>query len=118
MKLDEHGGDTVRLHHMVEYAQKAIQFTRGESRNDLDSDEMLAFATIYLIEIIGEAARNLSSGLCSQHPEVPWELITGTGNRLAHGYNDVDLDVIWTIVKKDLPLLVRQLKRILKEREN
>ena len=75
---------------------------------------MLALAVIHLIEIIGEASKSVSEEFRENHPEVPWELIAGTRNRLAHGYIDVDLDVIWAIVKKDLPGLIRKLKTLLR----
>jgi len=104
--------DNIRLRHMLDYAQKAVQFTKGRSRADLDTDEMLALAVIHLIEIIGEASRSVSEEFREEHPEIPWEQISGTRNRLAHGYIDVDLDIIWAIVKKDLPGLVRKLKRV------
>jgi uncharacterized protein with HEPN domain len=100
---------------MIDYAQKALQFTHGKNRTDLDTNEMLSLSIVHLIEIIGEAAKNVSTGLRERHPEVPWELIYGTRNRLAHGYIDVDLDIIWTIVTKELTPLVKNLKRILKE---
>ncbi len=106
--------DITRLRHMLEYAQKAVQFTRGKRRKDLDDNEMLAMATIHSIEIIGEAIRTISEEFRESYPEIPWEAISGTRNRLAHGYVEVDLDVIWTIVNKDLPKLIKQLKRILK----
>ena len=75
---------------------------------------MLALAVIHLIEIIGEASKSVSEEFRENHPEVPWELIAGTRNRLAHGYIDDDLDVIWAIVKKDLPGLIRKLKTLLR----
>ena len=103
--------DNIRLRHMLDYAQKAVQFTKGRSRADLDTDEMLALAVIHLIEIIGEASRSVSEEFRGEHPEIPWEQISGTRNRLAHGYIDVDLDIIWAIVKKDLPGLIRRLKK-------
>ncbi len=109
--------DIVRVRHMLDFAKKAVQFTRGHSRANLDSNEMLALATIHLVEIIGEAARTVSGELRQRYPEVPWESISGTRNRLAHGYIDVDLDIIWTIVSKDLPPLIRQLTRILQEEQ-
>jgi uncharacterized protein with HEPN domain len=115
MANPEYKDDLIRIRHMLDYAQKAIQFTRGCNRADLDSNEMLALATIHLIEILGEASRAVPAELRQRYPEVPWDLISGTRNRLAHGYIDVDLDIVWTIVKKDLPPLVLQLKRILKE---
>ncbi|MDD5189532.1 MAG: DUF86 domain-containing protein [Dehalococcoidales bacterium] len=105
--------DVVRLHHMLEYAQKAAQFTRGRNRADLDENEMLSLAVIHLIFLIGEAAYGVNETTQEKHPEIPWKLITGTRNRLAHGYIDVDLDIIWAIVKKDLPGLIRKLKKIL-----
>jgi uncharacterized protein with HEPN domain len=106
--------DLIRLRHMLDYAQKAVQFTKGYTRADFDSNEMLALAVIHLIEIIGEASKSVSEEFRENHPEVPWELIAGTRNRLAHGYIDVDLDVIWAIVKKDLPGLIRKLKTLLR----
>jgi len=106
-------GDAVRLRHMLEYAQKAVQFTKGYTRADLDTNEVLALAVIHLIEIIGEASKSVSEEFRENHPEIPWELISGTRNRLAHGYIDVDLDIIWTIVRKDLPGLIRKLKIVL-----
>jgi len=107
--------DIIRLRHMLDYAQKAVQFIRGRSRTDLDADEMLAMATIHSIEIIGEAARTISGELRDRHPEVPWDLIIGTRNRLSHGYIEVDLDVIWTIASKDLPPLIGQLEKLIAE---
>ena len=104
--------DIVRIHHMLDYAQKAIQFTEDHTRADLDANEMLALAVIHLIEIIGEASKSVSEEFRDSHPEIPWEPIADTGNRLAHGYIDVDLDIIWTIVRKDLPGLIRKLKKI------
>ncbi len=99
---------------MLDFARKAVQFSRGKQRGDLDSNEMLAMATIHLVEMLGEASRNITPELQQRYPEVPWELISGTRNRLAHGYIDIDLDIIWTIVTKDLPPLIIKLRRILK----
>ena len=115
MRTAGHKDDIVRIRHMLDFAQKAVQFNTGKNRTDLDTDEMLAMATIHMIEVIGEASRTVSDAFQEKYPEIPWQPITGTRNRLAHGYIDVDLDIIWTIVTKDLPSLIRQLKRILKE---
>jgi uncharacterized protein with HEPN domain len=108
--------DLIRVRHMLDFARKAVQFNKGKSRADLDSNEMLAMATIHLIELLGEASRTISSELRLQYPDIPWELISSTRNRLVHGYIDVDLDVVWTIVTEDLPRLIAQLRSILKDR--
>jgi len=117
MQKPDYKDDIVKVRHMLDFAQKAVQFTRGHNRVDLDTNEMLAFATVHLVEVIGEAAQTVSGELRRQYPEVPWESISGTRNRLAHGYIDVDLDIIWTIVTKDLPPLIGQLTRILQEEQ-
>ena len=113
--MSNHKDDITRIRHMLDFAEKAVGFNKGRSRADLDSNEMLAMATIHLIEVIGEASRSVSGELREKYPKIPWEAISGTRNRLAHGYIDVDLDIIWTIVTKDLPTLIRQLRRILKD---
>jgi len=115
MSIPGHKEDIIRVQHMLDFARKAVQFTRNKQRSDLDTDEMLALATVHLVEMLGEASRNISSDLQKRYPEVPWELLSGTRNRLAHGYIDVDLDIIWAIVTRDLPPLIKQLKTILKD---
>ena len=115
MRQPKRKDDIVLLHHMIDFSRKAVEFTRGHRRADLDSDEMLALATVRLIEMIGEAARNISEELRQRYTGIPWDLISGTRNRLAHGYIDVDLDIIWTIVTRDLPTLIKELERILKQ---
>ena len=106
--------DITRIRHMLDFAQKAVRFNKGRSRADLDSDEMLAMATIHLVEMLGEASRSVSEVLREKYSRIPWEAISGTRNRLAHGYIDVDLDILRAIVTGDLPPLITQLKHILK----
>jgi uncharacterized protein with HEPN domain len=109
--------DRILLHHMLDAARKARDFIRGRSRADLDSDEMLTLAVIRLLEVIGEAARNLSQNIRDGHPEIAWKQITGTRDRLIHGYFDVDLDIIWAILTRDLPPLVSSLEKLLSQEE-
>jgi uncharacterized protein with HEPN domain len=69
--------DRVRLRHIADALSAAIRFTEGRSREDLDKDEMLAFALVHAILIVGEAAGKVTAELRDQHPQVPWALITG-----------------------------------------
>jgi uncharacterized protein with HEPN domain len=96
---------------MREAAEKAIAYTVGRDRSILDSDEMRTLAVVRLVEIIGEAARAVSEPTRTQFPEVSWRQIVGTRDRLIHGYEEVDLDILWTIVTDDLPVLVAELNR-------
>jgi uncharacterized protein with HEPN domain len=104
--------EEIRLRHMLDAARKAISFVQGRSRADLDSDEMLALAVVRLIEVLGEAARQISRTTRERYPQIPWRQIAGTRDRLIHGYFDVDLDIIWEIVTRDLPPLIEALQQI------
>jgi uncharacterized protein with HEPN domain len=104
--------DTVRLHHMLEAAQKARSFVRDREKCDLESDEMLSLAVVRLLEILGEAATRVSAATQAMYPQIPWRQIAGTRNRLIHGYFNVDLDIVWAILEKDLPPLIAHLESI------
>lgn len=81
---------------------------RGRTRDDLDSDRMLNLALVRLMEIVGEAAARVPAEFRSENPEVPWQDIADLRNRLVHGYDAVDLGVLWAIVHDDLgPLIVQ-----------
>ncbi len=105
----------LRVADMLDAARDAIGFIRGCSREDLDTNRMVLYALARAIEILGEAARNVEPGVRARHPEVPWRDISGMRNRIVHAYFDLDPDIVWSIVTKDLPVLVRQLEAILGE---
>jgi len=108
--------DEIRLRHMLDPALKAVSFVKGRSRSDLDSDEKLALAVTRLLEILGEAARGLSRDFKNSNPQIEWKQIMGTRDRLIHGYFDVDLDIIWAIITRDLPPLIKELEGLLSEK--
>jgi uncharacterized protein with HEPN domain len=105
--------DRVRLQHMLDASRQAIAFIQGRGRKDLDANLQLTLALTRLVEIVGEAAKNVSDDERRRHPEVPWRAIAGTRDRLVHAYFDVDLDQLWRIVSADLPALVPVLERAL-----
>lgn len=107
--------DPDRLRHMLDFARKAVQFAEGRTSDDLESDEVFGLAMVHLVELIGEAARGTTAALRQHHPEIPWTRVIGTRDRLIHGYIDVDLGIIWTIVTEDLPPLITQLEAALKK---
>jgi uncharacterized protein with HEPN domain len=109
--------DVVRLRHMLDAARKAVELTENSERVDLDKDEKLALALLRLLEILGEAAKNVSDQYRQKHSQIPWRQIAGTRDRLVHGYFDVDLDVVWKIISSDLPSLVQQLEKALSDRD-
>ena len=101
--------DLVRLRHMVEAAQSAINFMSGRDRADLSQDRMLLFAVTRAIEIVGEAASKMSDETRSAHDGIPWKAIVGMRNRLVHAYFDVNVDVVWQTVTVEIPHLLPEL---------
>ena len=98
---------------MVDAADAATRFVSGRERASLDTDQMLLFAVLRALEIMGEAAGKVSEELRSLAPGIPWSAIVGMRNRLIHGYFDVDTKVVWNTVVNELPALVRQLRALL-----
>jgi uncharacterized protein with HEPN domain len=77
---------------------------------------MLFLAMLKLVEIVGEAATRISEPIKAAHPELPWREIVGTRNRLIHGYDAVDHDILWHIATADFPPLAGQIKSLLSEK--
>ena len=113
-----HRDDATPVQHMLEAARKAVRFAAGRSRTDLDSDELLALGLVRLLEIIGEAATRVGEATRERTPEIPWAQVIGMRNRLIHGYDVVDLDVLWQTVTEDLPPLVQELEKVLSAEPN
>ncbi|MBI1816052.1 MAG: DUF86 domain-containing protein [Deltaproteobacteria bacterium] len=105
--------DRVRLLHMLDAAREAVGFAQARSRSDLDSDRMLNLSLVRLIEIIGEAAARVSPETRSKHPAIRWPGIIGMRHRIAHGYDQINFDIVWEVATVDLPPLIAQLEHIL-----
>ena len=105
--------DNVRIRHILDAAREAVAFAKGRSRADLDSDRKLNLSLVRLLEMIGEAAKGISQEFRDSHSDLPWKSVIGMRDRLIHGYFDVNLDVVWETVTKDLPALIAKLEKIL-----
>src|SRR6267378_256990 len=106
--------DDVSLHHMLDAAREAVSLIDNRGRADLDTDRLLNLALVRLLEIVGEAANRISEEVQSQSPQIPWSQVVSLRNRLIHGYDNVDFDILWQIVTIDLPPLITQLEKIVK----
>ena len=102
--------EVVRLRHMLDAAREAVSFAEGRRRADLDSDRMLLHSLVRCIEIIGEAATQVSEDKRRQFEKIPWQDVIGMRNRLIHGYFDIDPDRVWDTVVDDLPPLIQALE--------
>lgn len=105
--------DTVPMRHMLDHAREVIAMVRGRTRQNLDADRMLQLALTRLIEILGEAANRVTPAGHDQYPEIPWPNIVSTRNRIIHGYDAVNYDVVWDIATLEVPALIAALERAL-----
>lgn len=104
--------DADRIAHMREAAEKAVRLAGAHDRSDLETDEVLRLAMTKLVEIVGEAAKQVSDDARLEHSHVPWSAAARMRDRLVHHYFDINLDVLWRTVTEELPPLVDQLNDI------
>ncbi len=104
--------DAVYLGQMLDMAKKAHALINGKQRADFDGDDALKFAVAHLIQIIGEAARRVSTESQQLHSQIPWKAIISMRHKVVHDYMDLNEDVVWDTATKDLPKLIDQLKKI------
>lgn len=105
--------DEIRLRHILDAARQALDFARDETRASLDKDRKLEFALVKAIEIVGEAASQVSTESRENLPQIPWSNIIGMRNRLIHAYFDINLDILWKTITEELPPLIAELEKIL-----
>ena len=105
--------DSIRLRHMLDATREAEAFSRNKTRKSLDTDRKLALALVKCIEIIGEAAAQISNESREALPQIPWSDIIAMRNRLIHAYFDINLDILWKTIIEDLPPLIYELEKIL-----
>lgn len=104
--------DAIRFHHMLDAAREAVSFARGRVRGDLETDRQLVLSLVKDIEIVGEAAAQVTESGRAQAPDIPWQVIVAMRNRLVHAYFSINLDIVWQTVKQDLPTLIVQLEQV------
>ena len=103
------------LDHIRQAATDACGFVEGLTKEEFLADKRTQQAVIMSLIIIGEAATKVMDGYAEfirVHPEVPWRNMRGMRNRIAHGYFDINLDIVWDTVQTALPALLKQLPAV------
>jgi uncharacterized protein with HEPN domain len=95
---------------------EAISKIEQRVSSDIDvfaDDEMQQVWVIHHLQIVGEAAYGLPQRFRDNHPQIPWDQIIGMRHVLVHGYFEIDLDIVWAVIEKDLPPLKSAIETIL-----
>lgn len=107
--------DRIRLEHIVEAINKVFKYTEGKTCDDLRTTDMMFYAVVKNIEIVGEASYHLTKAYCRNHPETDWEGIMKLRNVLVHDYYQINVQTVWDIIQQELPPLLDQVTRYIAE---
>ena len=105
----------VTLRQVEEFAAEACDLARGREREELDNDLSLRRHAERIVALIGEAANRLPADVRERHAEVPWRNMIGMRNRLIHGYEGVDYDVVWDVIAVRATALLAALPSIMEK---
>lgn len=103
------------LDHMRQAATDACTYVEGLQKDDFLDDRRTQQAVTMSVIICGEAATKIMESytdFANSHPEIPWRGMRGMRNRIAHGYFDINLDIVWDTVQTALPQLLQKLATI------
>jgi len=103
------------LRQIQDAARRLHMICAGKTLEKLLADWQATAALERFIEIVGESVKRLPLDLRSRYPSVPWKEIAGTRDHLSHGYDDVDYQVLWDAVQKDVPALLATVEQMLKD---
>ncbi len=107
--------ERLTLEQMLDAAQRIRALVRPHTRDSFEADEVTHLALLHLIQRLGEAASRLSADFRADHPEFPWAEMIGMRNRIVHGYDDLDTDIVWRVATEDIEPVVAALERALAE---
>jgi len=102
---------------ILDAMNKAEALLEGFSFSQFTTDYRTNFAVIRALEIIGEATKRLPEELRNRYPDVPWKGMAGMRDRIIHGYDNVDFEVIWDVVRLDIPQIKPKIEGILLDYE-
>ena len=113
--MRERSRDKNRLEHMLQAIERICRYTKGKNFEDFIADDMMYYAVVKNIEILGEASNRLTEEFRQAHPKTPWKQVNGMRNYIVHEYFQVDNNVVWDVITNDLPVLEQQIKEYLTE---
>jgi len=101
---------TVYLDDVLDAMDKAEMFVAGMSYEQFEDDLRTSFAVTRALEIVGEATRRLPASFREQYPNIPWQDMAGMRDKIIHGYDNVNLRIVWDVVTRDIPEVKPQIQ--------
>jgi uncharacterized protein with HEPN domain len=108
----------VYLDDILDAMGKAEMFVAGMSYAQFEDDLRTNYAVTRAMEIVGEATRRLPVSFREQYPYVPWQDMAGMRDKIIHGYDNVNLRIVWDVVKRDIPEVRPLIQQILSDLES
>ncbi len=97
---------------MLGFCEKVINYTHGLTREEFEASNLNYDATLWNVQLFGEAAKNIPEEIRNKMPGVPWRELIGIRNRLAHGYFGINNSMLWHVIEKEVPELHQTLLHI------
>jgi uncharacterized protein with HEPN domain len=104
-----------RLRHVLEAIDRIERYTAGRTVEQLATDRQCLDAVVWNLTVIGDAVRHVPDSVVALYPNVPWSQMRGIRNRIVHEYDRLDTEIVWSVVRNELPPLVPVLQRIISE---
>ncbi len=101
--------------HIAKENEFLLRETNAMTFKDLENDELKQRAFIRSLEIIGEAAKSIPDGEKPGHPDIPWRKITGMRDKLIHEYFGVNLALVWSAIRDEIPKLKISIDKLLNQ---
>jgi uncharacterized protein with HEPN domain len=102
---------------ILDAMNKAEILLQDVAYDQFEADFRINFAVIRALEIIGEATKRLPSDLRQRYPDIPWKGMAGMRDRIIHGYDNVDFQIVWDVVKREIPRIKPHIQQILADYE-
>lgn len=100
---------------ILDAMEKAEILLNETTFEQFEADFRINFAIVRALEIIGEATKRLPMNVRENYPDIPWRNMAGMRDRIAHGYDSINLPIVWHVVKTDIPHLKPQIRQILND---
>ena len=113
--MRERARDKGRLEDIIEYSNHVTQFMEGVSFEELTSNNLLYYAVMKNVEVVGEAAFMLTKAFKAEHPQTPWKMIESMRHILVHDYTNIIPRILWGTATNDIPELRKQVETYLTE---